>query len=293
MSDSSDKPGFLQRLKDGAEATLDRAVEMAGEQVRDLEARLTELAPKLADPHNVDRLQKTMSGAARLVYGLGFSLDANARLLFEFLDWVEGQHGRRPVVEALGTHNPLLDQEFIDFIQFAGGSVSPDSNRRDAAHRHIEAYREKASREILLFLAQLASLESDQPPPEADRDSLVDYIRASGIPERFKRLAEVAHGPKEAEQPDDRSEPETESRGEDDGISGGVRRGIDALAERDPGFGEMIEAIAPLFDAHLKFLILSFLFAAQGFMTRSAIEELPEIVRQSGLDRENDDIIDV
>ena len=307
MADSSNDSGFLERLKTGARATLERAVGAAERELMNLEQRLQKLAPKLAEPENLDRLQKTMSGAARLVYGLGFSIDADARLLFQFLDWVEQEHGRRPVVEALGRHNPLLDEQFLDLLRFAGGTVSPDDRRRHSAREHIENYRHSAQLEVLRFLASLAALESaDQPPVGETPEPFVDFIEQSDIPDRFKRLAHLAHRPEREEPPTPKASPdapgsesgESAAVGEADSASssgalGRLRERFDALVQRDAEASALADAVAPLFDDHLRFLSISFLFAAQGFMTRSAIEELPEIVRRSGVSEDDDDVIDV
>jgi hypothetical protein len=156
---------------------------------------------------------------------------------------------------------------------------------------------------VLRFLAALASVTLEQPPPRRGIDALVDYIEQSNIPERFKPLAEYARsGPGGASPPDSSSaqDRQTDRGGSDDdsdsdGWTGRLKDGVRALTRRGEDGGALVDGLTPIFDRHLRFLSISFLFAAQGFMTRSAIEELPDIVEQSkaAAGDEDDDVIDI
>ncbi|MFB6375727.1 MAG: hypothetical protein ABEN55_22050, partial [Bradymonadaceae bacterium] len=187
MTNSSDDDGWLQRLTDGARSTLDRAIGAANRQLNDLERRLQTLAPRMLEAENVDQLQRTLSTVAQTVYGLGFTIDAEAKLLFELFDRTERRHGRRPVVEAIGRHNPMLDEAFVHFVRHFGGVASPDDHRRRDAERAIETYREHGRARVLRLIAELAALEADTSPPSGE-ETLADYIRRSPLPDRFDRL---------------------------------------------------------------------------------------------------------
>ena len=300
MSDSDDDKSLMGRLKSTVSSAVDRATGAAGQGLTQLEDQLQTLAPRLAEPQNVDRLQKTMSAMAQLLYGLGFGLDRPARLLFELMDWVERNHGRQPVVEALSEHNPLVGQEFLDVIRYAGGGVSPDEQRRKMARQSIDAFRTKGRRQMLRFLAALASVTVPQPPPRRGVDQLVSYIEESNIPERFKPLADYARSgpggssPPSSGSPTD-SDESSESGADSGGWTGRLKDRVRALTRTGEDAGALVEGLTPIFDRHLRFLSISFLFAAQGFMTRSAIEELPDILEQSAAasGNDDDDIIDI
>ena len=293
MADSSDESGWLQRITHRARATIDRAVDAATRQLTDVEHHLQSLAPRLLEADNVDQLQDALSLVAKAVYGLGFTIDDRARLLFELFDWIERRHGRRPIVHALGQHNPLLDEAFLAFVNEVGGVASPDDRRREAAERAIASYREHGRRKVLRLLAHLAALESDRPPP-SDRE-LADYVRDSPLPDRFDALVDIV-----AATPTDSSD---ETSSDDDatdtdettasGWTDDVKRGVGDLVKRDPSIRALIESAGPAFDPQMRFLTASLLFATQAFMTRSAIEALPEMAEQSGLQSDDDDVIDV
>jgi len=307
MTDSDEDKSLMGRLKSSVSSAVDRATGAAGQGLAQLEEQLEAMAPRLADPQNVDRLQKTMSGMAQMLYGLGFRLDRPARLLFELMDWVETNHGRQPVLQALSEHNPLLGPEFLDVIRYAAGGVSPDDQRRKMARQSIDAFRTKGRRQVLRFLAALAATTVQESPPRRDIDELVGYIEASNIPERFKPLAEYARsGPAGSSAPSSSSgtpgEPAhagqggSEEESESEGWTGRLKDSVRALTRRGEDAGALVDGLTPIFDRHLRFLSISFLFAAQGFMTRSAIEELPDIVEQSAAATgggEDDDVIDI
>lgn len=292
MSDSSNDDGWLQRLRDGARATLDRAMGAANRRLDDLEQQLESLAPRLLEAENVDQLQRSLSTVARTLYGLGFRIDDQAKLLFELFDWVERRHGRRPIVEAIGNHNPMLDDAFLNVVHQFGGVASPDDRRRKNAERAIETYREHGRREVLRLIAQLASLECDRSPPDAP-DDLADYIRESPLPDRFTPLVDLA-----SEEPRRRAgtapEESDASTVADSTWRDDVRRGIDALVARDASVQALVQSAAPAFDRQMRFLTGSVLFATQAFVTRTAIEALPEMAEQSGISSDDDDdVIDV
>ena len=288
MADSSDESGWLQRIKDGARSTIDRAVGAATRQLPDIERHLQSLAPRLLEADNVDQLQDALSLVAKAVYGLGFTIDDRARLLFELFDWIERRHGRRPIVHALGRHNPLLDEAFLTFVNQVGGVASPDDRRREAAERAIASYREHGRRQVLRLLAHLAALESDQPPPSSDR-ALADYVRNSPLPDRFDALVDIV-ADTSADSSDDGGTDTDETP--PSGWTEDVKRGVGDLVKRDPTIGALIESAGPAFDPQMRFLTASLLFATQAFMTRSAIEALPEMAEQSGL-QSDDDVIDI
>lgn len=287
MASSSGDSTLLQRLREGAQTALKRAVQTADRRIAELERRIRILAPRLVSAENVEQVQETLSTVARVVYGLGFTVDDDARRLFDLFDWVEQHHGRQPVVQALGRHNPLLDEQFLELVEHVRAMVSPTSDRPSPDPGQIEAFRDHARHEVLELLAALAALEADEPPPNSGTDAtLAAYVRQSALPSRFDELVDRALGDQSESSA---SEQPSSSYGS---ARSSIERGIDMLAERDADFGALAEQMAPLFDRHLRFLSTSFLFATQAFLTRSAIESLPELADQSGV-QSPDDPIDV
>jgi hypothetical protein len=290
MASSSNDSTLLQRIRDRAETALKRAVETADRRLTEVEQRLRTLGPRLVSAQNIEQVQQTLARFARVVYGLGFTADDDARRLFELFDWVEQQHGRQPVVRALGNHNPLLDEQFVELIDHVRAIFSPTSDLPSPDPGQIEAFRDHASRQVLELLATLAALESDEPPPDSGTDeALASYVRDSPLPRRFDELVERALGDQYGPSADERTQNPSPPSGS---ARSSIERGIEMLAERDADFGALAEQMAPLFDRHLRFLSTSFLFATQAFLTRSAIDALPDLAEQSGA-QSPDDTIDV
>lgn len=290
MASSSNDSTLLQQLRKGAETALRRAVQTADRRLAEMEQRIEALAPRLVSAENIDQVQETLSTVAQVVCSLGFKVDEDARRLFELFDWIEQRHGRQPVVRALGRHNPLLDEKFLELVEHVRTMVSPASDLPSPDPGQIETFRAHARREVLELLAALAALEAERPPPDSGTDAtLATYVRESALPSRFDGLVERALGdefePSATEQPSESSSTSRSARSS-------IEQGIEMLAERDADFRALAENVAPLFDRHLRFLSTSFLFATQAFLTRSAIEALPNIADQSGT-QPPDDPIDV
>lgn len=277
MADESDDDGLMETLRARANDALQSVAGALRRQMTEVDAKLQELAPALATPENVERFQSTMETLSQLVYGVGFSVDPDAQRLFEFMDWAERHYGRQLVLEGLERYNPLFRQTFADVLLAARGAAVAGGASGADFRESVEAYRESATVDVLRFLAHLASREADGTPPGRDPDALASYLRRSGVPERFHSLADRA-------------------RGLDSDARRSVRAPRDA-AEPDPdeSIGDQVRALirgSVGFDRHLQFLSIGFLFASQGFLTRTALESLPEIVERSNLD-DPDDVVDI
>jgi len=277
MADESDDDGWMETLRSRANDALRRVAGALRRQMTDVDAKLEELAPSLATRENLERFQSTMESLSRLVYGVGFSVDPDAQRLFEFMDWAERNYGRQLVLDGLERYNPLFRQSFAEVLLAARGAAVAGGPSGAEFRESVETYRESATVDVLRFLAHLASREADGTPPGRDPDAIASYLRRSGVPERFHLLADRARGRTSD------SRDEATSR----------RRPMDSAD--DETFGDQVRALirgSVGFDRHLQFVSIGFLFAAQGFLTRTALESLPEIVDRSNLD-DSDNVVDI
>jgi len=279
MTNPSDRDTVLDRIRGSANELLDRISDAVRDRARELDEVLGDLARSYASPENLDRFQSTMATMTRLLYRMGFSVDPGARRLFEFMDWSERNYGRQRVLEGLRRYNPLLRPDFADLVRSASRSVVGGNSSTSVSdvRSELEEFRESAALDVLQFLAHLAEPEADGPPPGRDADELGDYVLESDIPDRFRELVARARdtGPAataestRSEVADDREE-----------TTGSLARRVRGAIQKRVGL-----------DRQLQFLSAGFLFASQGFLTRTALESLPELVRRSNLDDE--DVIDL
>jgi hypothetical protein len=265
--------GLIERVRDRVEQTIAPAIEDA--------ARKALL--KLAEPENAQKLQQTLAGFAQFAMKSGFRSDPNAALLFDFVDQLEKRHSRQQVLEVVVQHAMVYEQDLLAMLTEAIQSGRDISSLGGASR--FDAFRDRASTRLLTLLCSLASLDAERPPPNShhDRpgDNLADdekvaYFEQAPIDARFKPLARMAAGQRDAFD---------HARGS----KKGARSKTTALARFMPSLN----------DPATRFLTTSYLFFMQSYLVRAMIEELPEMLAMvRDLDQEvqaeqDDDVIEV
>lgn len=280
-----------------ADALERRARETFAETIQtQLRARVDEIGRQLADPDNIDALQHSLRRLANFTYGLGFSLDPNARQLSEFLDWAERRHGRSRVLHTLSRHNPLTTEEFVDLFE-----TLLEAPAREVDPERIDHFETVGRSRLLAMMAELSAApaaDSDEAESAVSgresNEELLEMIEAAALPERFRDLARQAAEPGDR---DDRNTgptetPEDGTRGGDappaqSGLGGQVRA---LVARRDsPLAGTVHRLMAP----GVQLVTLSFVTALQAYLTRTVIDSLPEMARRSRPPDSDEDIFDV
>lgn len=307
MSSNDDKK-WLVRARDLVDTARDRADKASGgalsrvsekvrETVRDqiaprvrdaleyklapaVEKRIRDLVLKLAEPENAERLQETLASIAQFGMDRGFDQDPDARLLFEFVDWLEQRHSRAVVMEVVVKHGALMEHTLIQHLQEmlerrrAGLPPQQDDGWREL--------RDEGQARLLELLTLLVTLETEEPAP-ATQQAQVDYIEDADIPDRFKELAHKTVGaegafdarPRERERDEQQSTPRKSA----------------------------LQRFAPsMDDPHTRFLTTSHLFFVQSYLVRAMVESLPSMLSEiaefekatrSHEERFSDDVVDI
>lgn len=232
-----------------------------GRLAREADARLLPRLEAAVDwataPENVEHLQALMARTAQVGLDLGFRADPRARLLFEFVDFIEQEHGREEVASRIWAHNPLIDGSMLLLVEAALGSEHADPGA-EALERVRCAFLE--------MLCALAQLEEQTPLPELRRvETLRAYFERAILPDHFHLLAGLGAG-------DPAAFAELEARqGRTPRAttwSSTTRRRKGALARLGPMWS----------DPGVMFLINSYLLFLQSYATRAVIERFPELM---------------
>jgi hypothetical protein len=278
---SLSEASLIGRVRDRVEQTLAPAIEDAAQK----------MLLKLAEPENAQKLQETLAGVAQFAMKSGFRSDPQAGLLFDFVDQLETRHSRPEVLEIVVEHAMVYEQDLVATLIEAiksGQGVAGLAGRKQGAGRksgtdRFEAFRDRASTRLLTLLCSLASLDSDDPAPDS-RAAKVAYFEQAPIDARFKPLARMATGEREAFEVAQNSEEGSHTHDPDPDSPSLVRRAINRLAGEANGEanGNATTALArfvpSLRDPGTRFLTTSYLFFMQSYLVRAMIEELPAML---------------
>lgn len=280
--DPDETPGALGRLRHLARRSrhrlgdaVRRRIDAFGDSLRD------EFIDFLSSPRRVEKLQRLLANIAGWTLQRGFRNDPNARLLFEFVDWLEERHGRQ-TVSVIIIRSPLLrDPEFLDALAYLSAELTPWSPEVGGKwdQRRIERFKRRAGQRLTDLLVELASLEAEQPPPENAPERKLEYFRQAPIPDRFHRLAAMTRGDQLAE----RRRPLP---------SDWAAKLADSFGSSKPGETDLAPWIPGRGDKTLHFLVFSTTLFVQSYLVRNLIESLPAMADRLQR-RLRDDLVDI
>jgi hypothetical protein len=288
-----------QRADDASGGALSRVSEKVRDTVRDklaprvrdalehklapaVEQRIRDVVLKLAEPENAERLQGTLASIAQFGMDRGFEQDPDARLLFEFVDWLEQRHSRALVMEVVVKHGALMEHTLIQHLQ-----QMLERRRAGLPPERGEGWqklRDEGQERLLELLALLVTLETEEPAPSTQQ-AQVEFIEQSDIPERFKILAHKTVGA-------DGAFDKQTNRSED--ASGDERS--------DQPSKTALQRFAPsMDDPHTRFLTTSHLFFVQSYLVRAMVESLPSMLSEiaefekatRSQEQRQDDVVDI
>lgn len=252
-----------------------------------LKPRLEDASRWLMDPEHLEQAQQGLAQLASWGMRLGFDHDPRAGLLFEFVDWIEQEHGRAAVVTCLTQHNPVVDGTLLDLIQ-TRYMTWPKLDEK-VYQRKLEA----TSRTFLSLLGALAQVEDRQPQPTLrTTEALIErFVSSPSIPERFHPLAHMAAGDlrvlHEYGQKASAPKPSLTKRALDKlGALGATpseqraREDQRAPHAQAPSSSRTALTTHRPFqaDPHFQFVVNSYTFFMHTYMTRAIIEQLPNLV---------------
>lgn len=218
---------------------------------------------KLADPAHAALLQRSLAGLAQWTMRAGFRVDADARLLFEFVDAQEEEHSREVVLEIVTHHAATYERDLLRaLLHGSGGADAPRdlwSAGMWAADSKMGLNPESAaqlSQQMLELLCTLAALDDPAPPPTDARDRLA-YFENAPIPARFKILGRMASGDPAAFQPADAP---------------------DKISSATPRGGLPARIFASLNDPAVRFATTGYLLFLHSYLLRAMIEALPALL---------------
>ena len=219
-------------------------------------SRADALADWLREPEHVHALQGALARVAQFGMERGFDRDPDARLLFEFADWIEVEHGRLAVISALLDDSPLLDGSLLGLLEAA---LQPWAREPAEMRRRLDA----AQASLMRLLARLASLETGEAvPPPADREVHAAAFRDQLIPERFHPLADKALGrPGSFAATTDTTDTDAGEAVGGSAAPKGLQRFIPSM--QDPA---------------TRFVAQSYVFFLQTYLTRAMLESFPEVM---------------
>jgi hypothetical protein len=259
------------RVKDALQHTLAPAIEK----------RIRDMVLKLAEPENAERLQDTLASIAQFGMSRGFEQDPDARLLFEFVDWLEHRHSRALVMEVVVKHGALMEHTLINHLQ-----TMLERRRAGLPPEGGDGWQDlqdEGQQRLLELLTLLVTLETEEPAPRTQPEQ-VAYIEAADIPERFKALAH-------------------KTVGADGAFDDAADRRDATPAKQKPGKKTALQRFAPsMDDPHTRFLTASHLFFVQSYLVRAMVESLPgmlseiaefEKATRSHEEQRSDDVVDI
>lgn len=271
---------------------LDRIGKQAGEV---LLPRLEAALDWMTSPENIEQVQAIMARTAQSAIDMGFRVDHHAALLFEFVDWMEQEHGREPVAARVWQYNSLVDGTLLALLEARVGMVGQQDRGR-GYERQIEAVR----LDFLELLCALASLEDERPMPRVRRpETLRAYFEDCILPEQFYVLAGLGIGdPAAFEEMEQRLAAQQAREREERSAAGKLverlkraattaRQDLDSATSEDdggkkPGKRARARALVKLGpfdrDPSFRFLVNSYLFFLQTYTTRVLIERFPETI---------------
>ena len=274
-------------LRRAARAGQQLAQQRGQELLHEAQARLGQARQWVMEPAHVERAQEFLARAASWGMRLGFEHDPKAALLFEFVSWIEREHGKGAVLVCLAQHNPVIDGTLLDLIQTR--YMTWPKVDEQAYQRKLDA----VSHTLLGLLCALAQVADRQPGPVVrTREALVErFVSSPALPERFGALARMAAGDEATLRAHAKPE-EPASRGAQEGEQEArwmSRRGLGRLARRlRPSASEPQSRIVPedrasaltshrplQDDPHFQFVVNSYVFFVQTTMARAMVEQLP------------------
>lgn len=243
--------------------------------------RLEDASRWLLEPEHIEQAQQQLAKLASWGMKLGFEHDPKAALLFDFVNWIEQEHGRQAVIFCLAQHNPVVDGTLLDLVQTR--FMTWPKLDEQTYQRKLSA----VSCTFLGLLGALAQLEDRQAAPlRRSQEVLLARFVTSGIPERFYPLGHMAAGDKEVlarfERP---AQPEQAT-------SGALhKRAIGRLKAKLTGQTtpttqpsgtantrtDLTDQRPMGSDPHFQFLVNSYAFFMHTYMTRALIEQLPQV----------------
>ncbi|MGM0559246.1 MAG: hypothetical protein ACQEVA_22875 [Myxococcota bacterium] len=262
-----------------------------------IEERIREMVLKLAEPENAERLQETLASIAQFGMKRGFEQDPDARLLFEFVDWLERRHSRALVMEVVVKHGALMEHTLIQHLQ-----KMLERQRAGLPPERGDGWRElrdEGQQRLLELLTLLVTLETGEPAP-ATQEAQVEYIEGADIPERFKILAHKTVGAEGAfDEAPDTAQPDTTVTSDDSRLE----KWLGSREDRKSKKKSALQRFAPsMDDPHTRFLTASHLFFVQSYLVRAMVENLPgmlseiaelEKASRSHEEYASDDVVDI
>lgn len=272
-----------RRALDQAQRAAGRGLQLLQQQSSEhLIPRLEQFVEWATSEENIHNLQGILARTAQLGMNLGFSSDPRARILFEFVDWMESEHGREHVAPRVFAHNPLVDGSLIDMLE---ATLNPNHSPEHYATR-IDTVRAK----FMLMICSLAQLEDERPLPSSDDlQTLREHFESCIIPPQFHVLAGLGAGDPSAfehfEQRE-RDRRERESASKRRGIRQRVFDRLQRAASTTPEEAEdpttrssaLLRLTTGKRDPATSFLVQSYLFFFQSYMTRAMVEQFPDMV---------------
>lgn len=262
------------------------ALEATGHRVKEsaqahLLPRIEDASRWLMDPEHLEQAQHGLAQLASWGMRMGFEHDPRAGLLFEFVDWIEQEHGRAAVVMCLTQHNPVGDGTLLDLIQ-TRYMTWPKLDEK-IYQRKLEA----TSRTFLSLLNALAQVEDRQPQPTLrTTEALIErFISSPSIPERFYPLAHMAAGDlrvlHEYGQQAEAAKPSLAKRALSNLSNLRAKKDANQASAPSPATSSRTELTThrPFqADPHFQFVVNSYTFFMHTYMTRAIIEQLPNLV---------------
>jgi hypothetical protein len=278
---------------------LDRIGKQAGQV---LLPKLEAALDWMTSPDNIEQVQAIMARTAQSAIDMGFRVDHHAALLFEFVDWMEQEHGRDPVAARVWQYNSLIDGTLLALLEARVGMVGQQDRGR-GYERQLEAVR----LDFLEMLCSLASLEDERTMPRVRRpETLRAYFEDCILPERFYVLAGLGVGDPAAFDEMERRLAEQQEREREERSMAGklvdrLRRAANSARDDLPGALQDTDAdeddgdrrkkrskrarakalvkLGPFDrDPSFRFLVNSYLFFLQTYTTRALIERFPETI---------------
>lgn len=213
---------------------------------------------KLADPAQAALLQRSLAGLAGWTMRKGFGVDADAKLLFEFVDAQEALHSREVVLEIVTRHAATYQRDLLGALL---SGMSPPGRPIDlwSAGEKLGLQPEAVQRlgqELLELLCTLAALDEESPIPE-DAPARLAYFEGAPIPEQFKVLGRMASGDPAAFRPEKSPD----------------------KSPATPRTGLPARIFASLNDPAVRFATTGYLLFLHSYLLRAMIEALPDLLQ--------------
>lgn len=279
-----------------------------------LSPHLESLTEWLLDTQRIEQLQGALSHVANAAISVGFHIDPGAALLFDFISWLEEEHGKPQVFPRVLQNAPLDEPAFLRLMtrsitaQASRTSVDASPDTHDPDVLRVRAH-------LLHMLCSLTQLEEEDAPLPAKDDipAMLAYLERAILPERFDLLPGLAAGRQDAfDKLLERRHRARQEQGEQASIKDKLKlamldRLLPPSAKHTPHDEASAEEAATstslsrsVRSPALTFLTSGYLLFLHTTLTRAALESFPDLIEglkqaehDAATQREREDAIDI